>query len=240
MIARHLLDRVARRQQLAALGRVDAVEAAVGGGRAGDPHVHLGRTGRAHHVHDLGRGGAAHDAVVDQDHPLAGERDAVGVVLQLHAEMADLVGRLDEGAADIVVADDAELEGEAGFLRVADRRRHAAVGHRHHDVGRHAALAGELGADPLAHLVDALALDDAVGPGEVDVLEDAEAAAARARTGAGCARRRRRSPRSRRARRRARTRRRGCRGRRSRRPGSRRRRAGRAPAAARPAGRARR
>ena len=33
--------------------------------------------------------------------------------------VADLVGRLDEGAADIVVADDAELEGQPALLRVA-------------------------------------------------------------------------------------------------------------------------
>ena len=50
--------------------------------------------------------------------------------------MADVVGRLDEGAADIVVADDAELEAQAGLLGVADRGRHAAVGHRHDEVGR--------------------------------------------------------------------------------------------------------
>ena len=88
--------------------------------------------------------------------------------------MADRVGRLDEGAADIVVADDAELEGDAGLDGVAERRRHARIGHRDDDVGRDRALARQLGADPLARLVDAAALDDAVRPGEVDVLEDAE------------------------------------------------------------------
>ena len=40
---------------------------------------------------------------------------AVGVMLELDAEMADMVGRFDEGAADIMVADDAELERNAGF-----------------------------------------------------------------------------------------------------------------------------
>jgi hypothetical protein len=53
---------------------------------------------------------------------------AVGVVLQPHAEMADVVGRLDEGAADIVVTDDAELERQARLGSVADRRRHAQSG----------------------------------------------------------------------------------------------------------------
>ena len=104
------------------------------------------------------------------------ERRPVGAVLQLHAEVADLVRRLDEGAADIVVADDAELEGDARLRGVAHGRRHAAVGHRHHHIGRHAALARQLGADALARLVDRRALHHAVGAGEVDVLEDAEAA----------------------------------------------------------------
>ena len=44
------------------------------------------------------------------------------------------------------------------------------------------ALARELGADALARLIDADAVDHAVGPREIDVLEDAEAACARART----------------------------------------------------------
>jgi hypothetical protein len=37
----------------------------------------------------------------------------IGVVLQLHAEVTDFLARLDEGPADIVRADDAELERNA-------------------------------------------------------------------------------------------------------------------------------
>ena len=51
--------------------RVDAVVAGAGGGRAGDAQVHLARPRLAHHAHDLARGGAAHDRVVDQHHPPA-------------------------------------------------------------------------------------------------------------------------------------------------------------------------
>ena len=172
-------------EQLRLLRRVDAVEAGVHGRRAGDAHVHLGRAGLAHHLHDLQRGRAAHDRIVDEHDALAGEHVAVGVVLEAHAHVADRVGRLDEGAADIVVADDAEIEGQAGRLGEADRRRRAGIGHRHDEVGRRRRLARELGADPLAHLVDAAALDDRIGPGEIDVLEDAEARLRRPRTGAG-------------------------------------------------------
>ena len=58
------------------------------------------------------------------------EVGAVGVVLELDAEMADVVGRLDEGAADIMIADDAELERQPAFGGIADRRRHARIRHR--------------------------------------------------------------------------------------------------------------
>ena len=104
--------------------------------------MHLLGAGLAHHLHDLHRGGAAHEAVVDQHDALARDHRAVGVVLQADAELADRLGRLDEGAADIVVADDAELERNAGGLGIADRRRHAGIGHRHDHVGRRPAPRG--------------------------------------------------------------------------------------------------
>src|SRR3546814_17860958 len=63
--------------------------------------VDLGGTGVAHHLHDLEAGRAAHDRIVDQHDALARDQRAVGIVFQLDAKMADLVARLDEGAADI-------------------------------------------------------------------------------------------------------------------------------------------
>ena len=100
--------------------------------------------GVAHHLHDLERGGAAHDRVVDQHDALAVDHGAVGRVLEAHAQVADRLRRLDEGAADIVVADDAELVGDARVLREADRRRHAGIRHRHDDVGLGRRFAREL------------------------------------------------------------------------------------------------
>ena len=73
------------------------------------------RAGIAHHLDDLHRGGAADDAVVDQHDALALDQRAVGVVLQLDAEVADVLARLDEGPPDIVGADDAELERDASI-----------------------------------------------------------------------------------------------------------------------------
>ena len=62
---RHLVEAVARRHQLVLLRRVDAVEAGIGGRRAGDAHVDRGRAGGADHLDDLDRGGAAHDGMID-------------------------------------------------------------------------------------------------------------------------------------------------------------------------------
>ena len=137
--------------------------------------MHFRGTGLSHHLDDLLGGGAAHDRIVDQDHALAGEARPVGVVLELHAQMADLVGGFDEGTADIVVADDAEIERDAGLLGVAEARRHAAVGNGHYEIGGHTAFARKFRADALARLVDRNTFHDAVGSREINILENAKA-----------------------------------------------------------------
>ena len=58
-------------EKLVAFRRGDAVEAGMRRRRARDAHMHLARAGLAHHRHDLGRGRAAHDRIVDQDDALA-------------------------------------------------------------------------------------------------------------------------------------------------------------------------
>lgn len=63
-----------------------------------------------HHVHDLARCGAAHDGIIDKHHALAIQYGTVGGMFHLDAQVTDLVGRLDEGAAHVVVADDAQFE----------------------------------------------------------------------------------------------------------------------------------
>ncbi len=103
-------------------------------------------------------------------------------------EMADVIGRLDEGAADIVVADDAKLERHAAFLRIAHGGGHAGVRHRHDDVGRHVRLARQFGADPLARVVDRHALHHGVGAREIDIFEQAEPLAGARRTASCCGR----------------------------------------------------
>ena len=123
----HAFDVVGGGQELVALGRVDAVIVGMGDRGAGDAHVHLAGAGVAHHLHDLERGGAAHQRIVDQHDALAADHRAVGGMLHPHADLADRLGRLDEGAAHIVVADDAHLEGNARELGKADGGRDAGI-----------------------------------------------------------------------------------------------------------------
>src|SRR6185437_3700917 len=126
------------------------------------------------HLDDLGRGRAAHNGVIDQNDALALNLALIDVVLELDAEVADLVGGLDEGAADIVITDDAKLEWQLALGGIADGGRHAGIGHRNHDIGGDMAFARELGTDPLARLVDADPVHHAVGAREVDILEHAQ------------------------------------------------------------------
>ena len=123
---------------------------------------------------DLGPlGVAAHDRVVDDDEALAADRVLERVELEPDAELAQRLRRLDEGPPDVGVLDEALTERDAGLLRVANSRRHARLGHADDEVGVDGVLAGQGPAHLDARLVHDPAADDGVGPGEVDVLEDA-------------------------------------------------------------------
>src|SRR5580704_2524344 len=135
------------------------------------------RSSRApHHLDDFDRGRAAHNRIIDENDSLVLQVGPARVVLEAHTQVADLIGRLNEGPPDVMVADDPELERQSRFLRITDRRRYARIRDRDDDVCVDMAFAGELSADPFARLINAGPLDDAVWPGEVDVLEHAEAA----------------------------------------------------------------
>ena len=73
-----------------------------------------------------------------------------------------------------MVADNPKVEGDARLGGVAKRRRHAGIRHRDDDIGGHAGLTRQFGADGLARAIDAGALDDAVGTGEIDIFENAK------------------------------------------------------------------
>src|SRR5450759_173717 len=136
-----------------------------------EAEVDLARAGVAHHADDLFRRGAAHQRIVDQDDALAFDRGAVGRMLHAYAEFAHALRRLNEGAADVMVSDDAEFEWHAGMLAVADRGGHAGIRHRHHDVGLDMAFACELRAEGFADFIYRSSADDGIRPREVDVFE---------------------------------------------------------------------
>src|ERR1700721_1254904 len=96
-------------------------------------------------------------------------------MLHAHAKFAHALGRLDEGASDIVIADNTKLERHAGVLAVADRGWNAGIRHRHHHIDRNVALFRELRAKGLAHVVHRASTDDRIRPREIDVFENAGA-----------------------------------------------------------------
>ena len=137
--------------------------------------MHFARAGITHHLNDLLAGRAANDGIVHQHHALALDHAAVGIVLQLHTHVTDGIGRLDEGAAHIMVADNPEFEGQARFLCKADGCRNARIGNRHHKVSVHRVFTRQLHANVLAHRIDIAAFDQRVRPGKIDIFKDAEA-----------------------------------------------------------------
>jgi len=73
-------------------------------------------------------------------------------VLQLDAEVTNVLARLDERPADIVRTDNAEFERDARFLGVTGCRENAGVGDRDDDVRIDGMLARELRAEALRAL----------------------------------------------------------------------------------------
>ena len=182
----HFLFRHRRGEKLGAFGRIDPVETRPGGGGGGDAEMDLGRACIKDHVLDLAAGGPAHDGIVDQDHPLALDERAVDVQLQPHAHVADLLRRLDEGAAHVLIADDPHAEGDAAFGGKADGGGGAAVGDGADQIGLHRRLARQFHADLAAGFIDRTAAEDRIGAREIDVFEDAESAFGRGeRVGGG-------------------------------------------------------
>ena len=57
-----------------------------------------------------------------------------GVQLEAHAEVAHTLLRLDEGAPDVVVANQPELDGNAALVRVAHGCSDTGIRDRDHDV----------------------------------------------------------------------------------------------------------
>src|ERR1051326_4682315 len=154
-------------------GRIHPIETWRDGWRAGDAEMDLSRAGAAHHAHDLSAGGAAHDGIVNQDDTLAFERAAHRIELELHAEIAHRLLRLDEGAANVVVADQSEAKWNTTLGGVSHGRGDAGIGPSNHDVGIYRSFARQLPAEQLAADVDWPSENHAVRPGKINVFENA-------------------------------------------------------------------
>src|SRR5690606_15503846 len=128
-----------------------------------------------HHFHDLDRGGAAYHAVIHENDALAIHDGAIGIVLQLHAKLADMLCGFYEGATNIMVTDDAKLERHTRFRCIANGCGYTGIRYRDHHISFHTGLAGEFLAKALAYVVDALAPDNAVRAREVDIFKHARA-----------------------------------------------------------------
>src|ERR1700749_1163008 len=154
--------------------RIHAIEAGMRRRRTGNAEMDFGGAGIAYHLHDFFRSRAAYNGVIHKNDTLAREQCAIGIVLFADAEIADAVRRLDEGTADIMVADDTQIERQLRLFRKTDGGGEGGIRHRHDHVGRGRRLAREFHTGALAQVVDIAALDHGVRPREIDVFEHAE------------------------------------------------------------------
>ncbi len=84
--------------------------------RSGHAHMHLRRSGLAHELYYVRAGRSADDRVVDQHDALALYRGGNGVELYVDGLLALALFRLDKGARDILVFDEADAVGDTGLL----------------------------------------------------------------------------------------------------------------------------
>ena len=144
-------------------GGVDAVEVGEADGRTGDAHMDFARTGFVEHLDDFFCGCAAHDAVINEGDFCAIDQAAIGIMFDAHAELADMLSWLNEGAANIMVAGDGDFKRGFGLRRIADGGWHAAIGHGNDNVGLRGRFLREDFAGAAAVGVDRALVDDAVG-----------------------------------------------------------------------------
>ena len=131
----------------------------------------------------MGAGGAADDGVVDQYHTLAADGGGDGVELDVDGFLPLALLRLDKGAGDILVFDEAYAVRDAGLLGIAKGGVQAGVRNADDHVRLNGVLQRQKGPGALPRGVDAAAVYDGVRTGEVDVLKDAQRAGALAAMG---------------------------------------------------------
>ncbi len=78
--------------------------------------MHFCCTGIADHLNDFLGSGPAHNRIVHKYYPLAFEHPAIGIVFEFYTHVPDRIRWLNKGPAHIVIADNAKLEWQTGFL----------------------------------------------------------------------------------------------------------------------------
>ena len=115
-------------------------------GRAAHQHAHFLGAGLPEGLDPGAGGGAPDDGVLDHHHPFALEDLPHGVELNPDGEIPHALGGLDEGAADVVIADHPHFKGDAGGRGVAQGGVDAGVGKGHDQVGGQGVFPGQGGA----------------------------------------------------------------------------------------------
>ena len=167
---------VVRGHQLAAVGKINAVNARIHVRRTTHGDVDFARAGFLQSFHTRLARRPAHDGIVNDDNAFALHERLDEIQFHAHIEIADELRRLEKTASDVMVADERHLVRNAGFLGVTHRGTNAAVGHRNDEVGFDVVLARELATHFLPHVVNAVSVDDAVGTREINVFKNAERA----------------------------------------------------------------
>src|SRR6476661_1713046 len=147
------------------------------GRRGRDAHVNFASAGIPHHLDQFNAGRAADDRIVDEHNSLTVHQRRISVVFKLDPKVPNFLRGLDEGAADIVRTNDAELERDSAGLRKSDRCRHAAIRNWYDVIDVDGRFPGKLRADVLTHFVDRHAFRNGIRPREINMLEDARARA---------------------------------------------------------------
>ena len=121
--------------KLAAGGYVDPQVAGVFDGGSAHPHVHFPGAGLAEQPNDVGSGGAANDAVVDDHQPLSLDYLGQGIKFLAHAQVAHLLLRLDECATDVAVLNQPFAIRYTGLTGITDGSGDGGVGYADNEVG---------------------------------------------------------------------------------------------------------
>ncbi len=133
----------------------------------------LACSGVADHADKFAAGGSAHQRIVHENHSLAGKQMAHRVELQLHAEVADRLRRLNERPPDIVIANQAMPERNTRFGRVPQSRGNTRVRYWNDDIGIDRILTGQQPSHHFARFLHRTAKHRGIGTREIHVLEDA-------------------------------------------------------------------